>query len=875
MSEQFLYQKLDSVKEYISLPQIPDYITSNLSSHIKLREYQKNAIKNTILYLENPKASKNKQTHLLYHMATGSGKTIIMAMDILYYYNLGYRNFLFFTNQTSIVNKTKINFTDINSRKYLFSKFILMNGKKINIRIVDNFQSNYGEDICIAFNTVQGIHSELLTSKENALTYEDFENTKVVLLADEAHHLNSLTSKSDKDDIANEKTWEYTINRIFMANKDNVLLEFTATCNLKDQNVLSKYLDKIIFNYTLREFRENGFTKEFSNFSSNVTPWQRTLQALILSEFRKLYFNKYGIYSKPIVMLKSYRIADSKKFYIEFYEKLKAFNPDEINAIKMQNDNEFKSRYLTNAFNFFEENKISNESLADMIKIDFAEENALQMNGDSTTTEDIYTKANTLDDKNNNYRLIFTVSKLNEGWDVLGLYDIVRLFDTRQGGKHGQPSDFTIAEAQLIGRGARYFPFKFNEEQSLDKKKYTNDIENPEAICETLIYHCVNEARYITELKLALQKTGFEPEKKIEVKYSLKDSFKKTKTYQEGVVFVNERVEKSRLSITSIPQKLRDEIIPFYCGGGKSREGILFNENNVEGINYNRITKKIKELPINVVYKAFRSYYSSLSFEILLEKFPNLKSQKEFLLDDNYLGNITICFLSQNNTLNYIDIYNACLKVMNKISSFVQKIEITFEGTRQFTPKRISELLHKPIVRQISYDRMNSDNFGEGISQNDLKVPEIFRLDISQKDWYVYNDNKGTSEEKKFVTYFDSMIDSLNKKYQEIYLIRNELVIKLYSFENGERFEPDYFLILKQKKDNAKNDYLCVFIEPKGEHLLSNDKWKNDFLLELESKAIPVKIYVDDNDYRIWGMPFYNESSTKNEFDKYFKEKLL
>ena len=875
MSEQFLYQKIEGVKEFFPLPPIPDYITSNLSPHIKLREYQVEAIQNTLLYLDNSKLSKNKQTHLLYHMATGSGKTVIMAMNILYYYNKGYRNFLFFTNQTSIVNKTKINFTDATSSKFLFAKSININGKNVNVRIVDNFQTSYGDDICIAFDTVQGIHSGLITTRENSLSYEDFEDTKVVLLADEAHHLNSLTANSDKDVVANETTWEYTINRIFMANKDNVLLEFTATCNLKDSNVLEKYLDKIVFNYTLREFRENGYTKEFSNFSTNVTPWQRTLQALILSEFRKLYFDKYNVYSKPIVMLKSYRIADSKAFYTEFYSKLKTFSPDDINAIKVQNENEFKSRYLTNAFKFFEENDISIESLVDMIKIDFAEENALQMNGDSSTAEDIYTKANTLDDKHNHYRLIFTVAKLNEGWDVLGLYDIVRLFDTRQGGKHGQPSDFTIAEAQLIGRGARYFSFKFHEDQIPDKKKYTNDIDNPEAICETLIYHCLNETRYITELKLALQKTGFEPERKIEVTYSLKDSFKRTATYKEGVVFVNERVEKSRTTVTSIPQRLRNEIIPFYCSGGKSREGILFNENKIEGTNYIQLTKKLNELPINIVYKAYRSYYSTLAFDKLLAKFPNLQSQEEFLLGENYLGNISICFLSPSDTLNQKDIYNACLKLMDKISTYIQKIEIAYEGTSKFYPKRISELLYKPIVRQISLDRIESDSFGEGVSQNDIKVPDAYRLDISQKDWYVYNDNKGTSEEKKFVTYFNTMISSLKQEYDEVYLIRNELVIKLYSFEHGERFEPDYFLILRHKKDDGRDDYLCVFIEPKGEHLLENDKWKNDFLLELEAKAIPVTIYADDNDYRIWGMPFYNESATKDEFDRCFKDKLL
>ena len=41
-----------------------------------------------------------------------------------------------------------------------------------------------------------------------------------------------------------------------------------------------------------------------------------------MSEFRKLVFEKHNIYSKPVVMLKSYRINDSKNFYELFYKNL-------------------------------------------------------------------------------------------------------------------------------------------------------------------------------------------------------------------------------------------------------------------------------------------------------------------------------------------------------------------------------------------------------------------------------------------------------------------------------------------------------------------------------------------------------------------------
>ena len=41
----------------------------------------------------------------------------------------------------------------------------------------------------------------------------------------------------------------------------------------------------------------------------------------------------------------------------------------------------------------------------------------------------------------------------------LNLFDIVRCYETRDSGK-GKIGTTTTSEAQLIGRGARYFPFR-------------------------------------------------------------------------------------------------------------------------------------------------------------------------------------------------------------------------------------------------------------------------------------------------------------------------------------------------------------------------------------------------------------------------------
>ena len=81
----------------IRATQIPLNITSNLNPKFPLREYQNNAFKYFINYLEEEFPGKDKfNKQVLFHMATGSGKTLVMAGLIMELYAKGYRNFLFF-----------------------------------------------------------------------------------------------------------------------------------------------------------------------------------------------------------------------------------------------------------------------------------------------------------------------------------------------------------------------------------------------------------------------------------------------------------------------------------------------------------------------------------------------------------------------------------------------------------------------------------------------------------------------------------------------------------------------------------------------------------------------------------------------------------
>ena len=518
MSDRYLHQTLKSLDEAGFLIDIPDFINRGLAERIELREYQDKAFQYFITYYENDNLRKNKQVHNLFHMATGSGKTVIMAGLILYLYTKGYRKFLFFVNQTNIIEKTKENFLNSASGKYLFADTIELLGSRVNIKEVQNFAAVDENSINICFTTTQKLHLDLTFPRENTVTIEDFEDDKIVLISDESHHVNTVTKRNKAEEEAHN-SWEYSVQRIFRANRDNILLEFTATCDLRDPLVKEKYLDKIVFDYALPYFRESGYTKDFQNLQTDLDLWGRTLGALIMSEYRRDLFADCGQNIKPVVLLKSNRIADSEDFYKEFFSRLEILTASDILALASQ-----ENTPLAKAIQHFKNKDASLKMLVQSLKLGFGKDNSIIMNGATDNTTDKQLAVNSLEEASNPYRIIFTVDMLNEGWDVLNLFDIVRLYETRQSGSRISP--YTIREAQLIGRGARYCPYVAENGQERFKRKYDHDLNHENRMLETLLYHSKQDSRYITELRAALRETGLLPESPVEVEYKVKDSFK-------------------------------------------------------------------------------------------------------------------------------------------------------------------------------------------------------------------------------------------------------------------------------------------------------------------------------------------------------------
>lgn len=858
----FLYEQLDTLREFGSYTEIPPYIQENVNQRFELRPYQIGAFENFITYFENEKMCR-KPTQTLFHMATGSGKTMIMAGLMLYLYKKGYRNFLFFVNLSNIVNKTRENFLNALSSKYLFADEIRLNGERVQIKEVSNFQNSDDDAINICFTTTQGLHSDMWTAKENALSDDDFANKKVVFISDEAHHLNVDTKAlaKNKDEQDNYKSWEYTVRRIFEMNKDNVLLEFTATCDIHNPQIRAEYESKIVYDYPLSKFRADGYSKEIKTLRSDVSVMERAIQAIMLSQYRLKVFQDNRLSVKPVVLFKAAKIADSNAFMEDFIDTVKNLTGDELRRVSELTDNET----LGEAYAYFEKNGISFEQLAQELRDDFSAEHCISANDDKEAAAR-QIALNSLEDATNPYRAVFEVKKLDEGWDVLNLFDIVRLYETRQSsGKRISPA--TISEAQLIGRGARYCPFQIDDEQEKYKRKYDADIDNPLRICEELYYHCQNDSRYIGELNNALREIGVDIENQTVRTYVLKDTFKADSLYREGLVFTNDRVEKSRNDVDGLLPSVREHIYAVKLSTGSSGEDTIFGAGNaltekaVATYTYRTDIQTIADMNYAIVHKALCKY-SVFKFNTLKSYFPNLKSTREFITSPNYLGAIKIEITSKYETPTPSILFSACVNVLGKVAESVSDIEITYVGTTEFKPTRISEMFKN---KKCNYTIVHDG--GLGYSQNDASVPNRWKIDLSKEDWFAFEDNFGTSEEKAFVAYFKSFIPHLKEKYDKVFLVRNERQLHIYSFDGGERFEPDYLLFL-HKQNDAGYEQLQVFIEPKGTHLIADDKWKEDFLLEIEDKAVATKIFVDDNKYKIWGFHFFNTDARMNEFAK-------
>lgn len=908
--EELLSKKFDIFNEGLFersfVTRVDREIVENLNPKRLPRKYQMEALGRFDFYVDEYR-HRLEPINLLFHMATGSGKTLVMAGNILQLYRKGYRNFIFFVNSTNIIEKTKQNFLNPASAKYLFASPIRFDGRIVKVREVSNFDAANADDINVIFTTIQGLHSLLNSPKENAVTYQDFADRKIVLISDETHHLNALTKVKgalqerlattedalagfDVEGLSGEeeedlRSWEGTVRRILMSNRENVLLEYTATIEIENENIFEKYKEKMILQYDLRAYCKDRYSKDVDVVERDLPSIDRALKAVVVSQYKRKVAAEHGIDLKPVILFKANRVTlegkkrvsrddvGSKEFQREFQDRIANLSGADLEAIRTT---AAPGTIFGRAFAFFEKKAVSFEDLATEIQLEFASERCLSVNDDSEV-ERWQVRVNSLEDPDNGIRAIFSVEKLNEGWDVLNLFDIVRLYNTRDA-RANTPGKTTISEAQLIGRGARYFPFRSDDPvHESDRRKFDGDPDNELRAIEQLHYHSMRNPEYIQELRQALVKVGIDLTKTKKCPIKLKPSFKKTRLWKSGVVYVNEREKIDRSAIVGFSEKICEANFGAKIYGGQLRvTSVLDEELEVAVAGEESVTEnfKIKTFAAAAIRKAL-DRTTFFSFRNLKTHFPNLRSLRQFMDDEAYLGCITIEVVgpaARVKTLGPDDQVSVLVSILADVEEMIKKGWTEYVGTKTFVPRKVKEVFgEEEKVLQIAVDESSDQERGIPMSTT---TNDALRADLGRTAWYPFDENYGTSVEKKFIKFIEARMPELESRYTDICLFRNEKEVKLFRFSDGKATEPDFILFMRNRA-SGKEAAFQVFVEAKGAHLVESDQWKEDFLKDIEANAV-IETIVDAEEYRVVGMPFFTEVQSGNDaFIPVFRERFI
>ncbi len=772
----------------------------------------------------------------MFEMATGSGKTLVMAGLILECYKQGYQNFIFFVNSTSILEKTKLNFIDSASSKYLFNENIHINDENTEIKGINNLSESHENAINIYFSTIQGLFSLFTKAKENAITLEDLKDQKLVFLADEAHHLNTETKKKLSDTESNEKhNWESVVKLALEQNKDNLLLEFSATIP-NEKSVKDKYENLKVITYTLKEFSEDKFCKNIYSLSyENKELETLFLGACVSSLYKELLAQHHHIESfKPCILFKSERIEDSK-------ENQERFNAFLENLIPLDLENFFnhsRNAFFKDAKNFFDKQKYT-PNLAALLQTKFKKSVQINTNNEKELEKGMLL-LNSLEDRQNPKRAIFSVDKLNEGWDVLNLFDIVRL-------KNKASQKDTTKDAQLIGRGARYYPFSHNDlkpnQIELYQRKF--DLFNPLSALERLDYHAIYDSEFIAKLKKELQDSGLEFANE-------KQTIPLTPTKRFKCYYASNTKNKNKNLFNKdytdpVKVKLQSLHVPLFAFGVREKK-VDFKEENKGDTTY-YIPHTLNKIPINYFLKALN--LKNLDFKTLKKAF------KKHVF---------------NNKVGFIERYISPLKTnFHKNQKFDDN-----KNLLKLAVYIIENLKDTLLKEQDKYD-VSALELKEFETHNRSLSASELEKDIPFYEWLLFKDMRKLDSdlERGFLDFINDNKEILDKKFKEWCVLRNDHFTELKVFCNIENspyyaqgFEPDFILFAQTHSDEFLG-FTC-YIEAKGEHLKHSNAWKEEFLEMLENAAL--KSHNKKLDLK--GLPFFtlHNKVLKSEFDTAFNQ---
>lgn len=854
----------------------PTYITNNLK-HV-LRDYQKFSIRNLLIMIRarNPKNTElhnvlnefSDTNQFLFRMATGSGKTDIMAASILALYKeLGIQRFLFTTNLKSVLRKTVDNLLNINSPKYLFSSRINIDGYPLRVIQVDDnedFPINEPNTIYIKIASIQLLMNQIDRSKarENRSSLDNLTSESLGILVDESHHFNANAEPQKIDKGENPAAFETTIDNIRNITKENghevIQLEFTATLPFgskgKAKKVRDKYQNKLIYNYPLKEFSEKdrngsgGYGKHLSQIEANDDITSKMLTGILLNQYRKYLAIKNNFVNfKPVILFKSTTIAGSSEAQVLFENLLNNLTFEQVE----QHVNSIMLGSSSQALNWFLSFYNSMDFQGKSNFIYSLKEGYLGhiLNANDTKEEDrLITNLNTLDNIDNPFRVVFAVEKVSEGWDVLNLYDIIRISESKK-------STNTNAEAQLVGRGSRYYPLNDRNGSVIWRQNFSPNDER--IMLETLHYHTIQDKDYLEKLAHSYSAFGIPIEMDtppLTLATTLKDSFVRKNFYQNGYFVQNTRINPTVEDFQELTDYGFRNGFNFFIHSGVN-ERKLFAE--YEKLEVNKIPTKInREYIVEAMSRI--PYYR---FNVMKRSIPTLLSKNEFIDSPKWLGKWDgyITFIANKDSeLTPNDILRGTIEFLTNVSNLIQKNFMKPKGTKHFQKVPVKDVL--------------TDYYERSFARDSMSLLEVDKINAEDFEWSPYTYIIGDKLERTMVNMINqNIMKELKEEYKTVYLIRNDEAynkLGIYEYGGSRRYLPDFVLHLLSKDEKTVTQ---IYLEPKGKDFIEQDKWKEAILLSL-GQDIEIVLDIEEDDFILLGVKFFTGSNYE-EFERELRDK--
>ena len=292
---------------------------------------------------------------------------------------------------------------------------------------------------------------------------------------------------------------------------------------------------------------------------------------------------------------------------------------------------------------------------------------------------------------------------------------------------------------------------------------------------------------------------------------------------------LNYKIKTNRRELVEKVKIINDISIDISTANHQYNENDNFINKNIANTNqlqsYQSI--QINDIPINKIYDAMddSSFNDYFSFENLQSLFADITSRRDFI---NLLAKISIRY-SGNFTQQTL--IKACEQIKNNL------ICDKYIGTKDFNNNiNIAEVVKRKTLYSSAGKATTSTEDCDFFLQDNLILNQL---------------------EQNFINFVCGLKEKITTKYERFYVLRNERDVKIYNFDDGKGFEPD-FIILAKKYDSSEDLTIQVFIESKGEHLVEHDKWKSDLLTNINSGII-------------CGLPFFDNNT---KFKQDFKGKL-